>query len=184
MASVTLKVAPTIVSGTATVYARSNWPATVAPSGSPVGSSTTSASVNSDGTVTFSGLAEDTEYVAYQGTPDRYVRFLVDGEEGTSADPLVVESTPIAGDGRKVTASAGTAVAIASSTACKWVVCEALLSNTQAVAVGTSTVVAASGTSRGALLQPGASVTLPVNNLSSVYVDSRVTGEGVAFIYG
>ncbi len=94
MASITVNLAPTIVSGTATVYPRSNWPATVSPSGSPVGSSTTSASVGSDGSATFTGLTEGAEYVAYQGTPDRYVGFRVDSEPGTAGDPYLVESAP------------------------------------------------------------------------------------------
>lgn len=92
MASVTLQISDRIQSGTVTVYPASNWPATVPPSGSPVGSSTTSASVGSDGTVTFTGLSENTDYYAYQATPDRYVRFRVDSPVGSSAEPEVTDS--------------------------------------------------------------------------------------------
>lgn len=91
-----MNLAPTIVSGTATVYPRSNWPATTAPSGTPVGSSATSASANSDGTFTFSGLTEGVSYVAYQATPDRYVNFTVESRTGANAnDPahVVTDST-------------------------------------------------------------------------------------------
>lgn len=92
MASLTVNLAPTIPSGTATVYPRSNWPTTVDPSGTPVGSSTTSAAVGADGSVTFTGLVENTEYVAYQGSPDRYVRLRVDAGQGTSADATYVRT--------------------------------------------------------------------------------------------
>lgn len=107
---------------------------------------------------------------------------------GTPANPLSVDTSTgsgvIAGQGRKVTASAGTAVALAASTACKWVLVSALTANTQQVNVGLTGVVAASGTSTGVPLLPGASVLLPVANVSTVFVDSRVSGEGVSFVYG
>lgn len=90
MASITVLTAPVIPSGTATVYARSNWPATVDPSGTPIGSSTTSASVSAAGYATFSGLTEHTEYVTYQSSPDRYIKFRVDSAMGETDDPVVV----------------------------------------------------------------------------------------------
>lgn len=110
---------------------------------------------------------------------------------GTSANPLYVTSSTavtdegvIAGQGRKVTTSAGTAVALAASTTCKWVLATALTSNTQQVNVGLTGVIAAAGTSTGVPLLPGASVLIPVANVSTVFVNSRVDAEGVSFIYG
>ena len=184
MASITVNLAPTIVSGTATVYPRSNWPATTSPSGAPVGSSVTSASVGASGAATFSGLTEGREYVAYQATPDRYVRFMVDSELGTPNDPESVESNPLAGDGRKVVTSAGTEVALASATACSWVQVTAETDNTGVIVVGASTVVAALSTRRGTPLNAGDSVTVPADDLANVYIDSTVNGDGVTFIYG
>lgn len=76
MASATIS-SQSFTSGTVTVYPASNWPAyRLPPTGAPVGSSTTSAAV-SGGSVTFSGLASDTRYYAYQldGSTHRYVAF-------------------------------------------------------------------------------------------------------------
>lgn len=64
-------------SGTVTVYPASNWPEHQRPpSGAPVGSSATSASV-SGGSAAFTGLTADTRYYAYQlvGSEHRYVSF-------------------------------------------------------------------------------------------------------------
>jgi hypothetical protein len=94
MASITVNLAPTIVSGTAEVYALADWPAWSNPSGSPSGSMVTSETVGSSGAVTFSGLTAGTTYVAYQGSPDRYVRFTVPVVEGgSSPDVSAVYST-------------------------------------------------------------------------------------------
>lgn len=85
-------------------------------------------------------------------------------------------------DGRKVVTTAGTAVAIAASTACTQVQVTALSTNSQLVVVGASTVVAAAGTRRGTPLSAGQSTTIPIDNLSRVFIDSLVNGEGVSFL--
>lgn len=87
------------------------------------------------------------------------------------------------GDGRKTVTTAGTAVALASSTACESVCVTALSTNTGTVVVGASTVVAAAGTRRGTPLAANESVTFNVGDLSKIYVDSTVNGEGVSFSY-
>lgn len=89
-------------------------------------------------------------------------------------------------DGRQVVASAGTRVALTStSTPCSWVMVIALTSNTMQVNVGDNGVVAATGaTERGVPLSAGDSVVLPVNDASKVFIDSRVNGEGVTYLYG
>ena len=87
------------------------------------------------------------------------------------------------GNGRKVTVSAGTAVAIGSSTSIKKVTIQALDTNTDVIVVGGSTVVAASGTRSGIALLPYNSVVIQVDNLADVYIDSVLSGEGISFIY-
>jgi hypothetical protein len=63
------------------------------------------------------------------------------------------------------------------------VIIKALLDNTDNVAVGASTVVAAAGTARGIILAPGEVVEIRIDDLSKLYVDSRVNGEGVGYVY-
>lgn len=61
---------------TVTAYPLSNWPQSQRPpSGVPVGTAAATGTVGTDGAVTFSGLANATDYVAYAASPDRYVRF-------------------------------------------------------------------------------------------------------------
>lgn len=62
------------VGSTVTVYPRSNFPAVWSGTGEPQGSSTTSAVVASNGTATFTDLADDTKYVAYQASKP-YIHF-------------------------------------------------------------------------------------------------------------
>ena len=84
-------------------------------------------------------------------------------------------------DGRKTVAAPGTAEAIRASLACRWVTVTALKTNTLQVNVGGSGVLATAGGSTGTPLDPGAGMTLPVDNASKVFVDARVAGEGVSF---
>lgn len=87
------------------------------------------------------------------------------------------------GQGRKVVATAGTPVVLATSTTVKSVTVQAEKDNTSDVIIGGSGVVGALATRQGIYLSPGDSIDLPVDNLSSVYVDALVNGEGVTFIY-
>ncbi len=101
---------------------------------------------------------------------------------------LVDALTSLAGngtiaDGRKTVTSAGTAVALGSATTIKKITIQALGANTDFVAVGASTVVAASGTERGILLGPYQSVVFTNDDLADIFVDSVVSGEGVNFVY-
>lgn len=59
----------------------------------------------------------------------------------------------------------------------------ALLENTDCVVIGDSTVVAAAGTRRGIPLMAGASITLDVEDLYPIWIDTVVSGEGVSFLY-
>ena len=87
------------------------------------------------------------------------------------------------GDGRKVTVTAGTRLALAASTAIKQVVITAETDNTGYVVVGGSTVVAALATRTGVPLNPGDSVALEIDNLADIYLDSIVSGDGVTYAY-
>jgi hypothetical protein len=88
------------------------------------------------------------------------------------------------GDGLQLVASAGTAEALAAAaTPCRLIVVSARPENTDVVVVGASTVVAAAGTRRGISLVPGQSVSLHVKDVSSLFVDAVVSGEGVSYVY-
>lgn len=106
---------------------------------------------------------------------------------GTAAAPLPVNhSTTSLGHGHKEVTTAGTPVALAASTPAKWMTIQAYRSNTGYIAIGGSGVNASSttGTGTGMTLGAGEAVTLPIANLSSIYLDATVNGEGVRFTYG
>lgn len=86
-------------------------------------------------------------------------------------------------DGRKVVTTAGTRVALATSTACKEVVITAETDNTGFVVVGAAaTVIAALATRTGIPLYAGDSVTIQTDNLADIGLDSAVSGDGVTFM--
>jgi len=84
---------------------------------------------------------------------------------------------------RKVVTTAGTAVALAASTACKKVIITAETDNTGLIVVGGSAVVAALATRQGIPLYAGDSIEFEITDLASVYIDSTVNGDGVTFLY-
>ncbi len=94
----------------------------------------------------------------------------------------IIAPTGVA-DGVKVVASAGTDVALASSTTCKRVIVQAQTDNTNLVAVGGVGVDATVATGTGVVLWPGEAVDFEIDNLSDIYIDSLVSGEGVRFFY-
>jgi len=87
------------------------------------------------------------------------------------------------GDGRKVVTTAGTAVALATTTAVKRIYIQAETDNTGYIVVGASTVVASLATRRGVALDAGDSIALEIDDLADVYIDSTVNGDGVTFTY-
>jgi len=88
------------------------------------------------------------------------------------------------GDGRQVVATAGTRVQLSStSTKVSKAVISALPTNTNYITVGGSTVVAAAGTETGKVLYPGDSETFFVDNLTKIYIDAVVSGNGCTYIY-
>ena len=114
------------------------------------------------------------------------------GADGSATDvstssPLPVTSfsgiTGIA-DGRKVVTTAGTRVDLNASQAAKQVILTAETDNTGLVVVGAAaTVVAAIATRRGIPLAAGDSLTLEIDNLADIGLDSTVSGDGVTFVY-
>jgi hypothetical protein len=95
-------------------------------------------------------------------------------------------------NGTKTVTSSGTAVALAASaTPAVWVTVQALSSNTGTICVGGATVLASAknGTCLTAGLAaplyaiPGAINAGSNYDLSSIYIDATVSGEGVSFTY-
>ncbi|HEC66873.1 MAG TPA: hypothetical protein ENI23_16480 [bacterium] len=86
-------------------------------------------------------------------------------------------------DGVKTVTSAGTDVALASSTACKKVDIQAQTDNTGLIAVGFTGVDATEATGTGVILYPGDTYSLEIDNLSDIFIDSTVSGEGVRFTF-
>ena len=99
---------------------------------------------------------------------------------------LLDNPVPSIGGGRAFVTTATTAVVLASTNIpIAWVIVQAETNNTGLIAVGDSAVVAAVGTqSNGVILSAGESVTLPVANLNTLYIDSTVSTDGVTYFYG
>lgn len=92
----------------------------------------------------------------------------------------------IKGGGRKVVTTAGTRVQLtATSTPCEGVILEALEANTGHIVVGGADVVASAATRVGFRLPSGENpmpVLLPVKDLSLIWLDSTVNGEGISYM--
>lgn len=96
-------------------------------------------------------------------------------------------TTVIVQDGTKVTAGTNVSVQLsASSVSCTKVSIYAYSTNSNTVAVGTSTVLAESlsgtKTGRGEQLVPAGATTVFVNDLSKIWIASAVNGDGVSFV--
>jgi hypothetical protein len=86
--------------------------------------------------------------------------------------------------GNKTVTTVGTEVQlVASSTPCLELTITALPTNTNLVAIGDVNVVAAVSGRRGTPLSPGESITLGIDDVQKVYLDSVTNGEGVCFTY-
>jgi hypothetical protein len=104
----------------------------------------------------------------------------------TNAGTFAVQTTSAItgiGHGVKVVTTAGTDVVLAASTACKRVMIQSQTDNTSLIAVGGSGVDATIATGTGVVLQPGDVLEMEIDNLTDVYIDSLVSGEGVRFTY-
>lgn len=88
------------------------------------------------------------------------------------------------GDGRKVVTTATTEVPLVTAKTLVQVVdITAETDNTGTITVGASTVVDATATRRGTPLNAGDVLTLYNVDLSEIYIDSSVNGDGVTFSY-
>ena len=87
------------------------------------------------------------------------------------------------GDGRKTVTTGGTAEKLASATKATYVCITAETDNTGIICVGSSTVVASLSTRQGIPLSLGDSVGLPCVDLSDIWLDTTVNGDGVTFTY-
>lgn len=86
-------------------------------------------------------------------------------------------------DGRQVVLSAGTPVQLSSDTTeITTVVIFAETDNSGYVVVGDTTVVAALATRRGIPLAAGDSITISLNQLHYIWLDTTSSGDGVTFM--
>lgn len=102
---------------------------------------------------------------------------------GTSVIGKVSHDKTGIGHGVKTVTTAGTDVALASSTMAKVVIIQAQTDNTGVIAVGASGVDATVATGSGVALYAGDAVSLEIDNLADVYIDATVSGEGVRYTY-
>ncbi len=99
---------------------------------------------------------------------------------------IAEQPTVALASGRKTSATPGTAVPlVGGSTPCRWVDVSALPENTAAAAIGDSLVNATAGAQRGAMVYPTTNpMRYVVDDVSRLYLDVKVIGEGVCFTYG
>ena len=122
------------------------------------------------------GVRTDTP-AALAGTTGDYIPMMMD-----ASGYLYVKAREPSGisDGSKAVTTAGSEVTlVASSTACRSVTIQAKRANTGYIYVGGATVASTSGVE----LSPGDSISLNIDDLVKVYIDSSVNGEGVQFTY-
>lgn len=85
--------------------------------------------------------------------------------------------------GVKTVTTAGTDVPLASSTSARWVIIQAQTDNTGVIAVGDAGVDATVATGTGVALAAGESISLPCEDLASIYIDATVSGDGARYTY-
>lgn len=147
-----------------------------------------------------STLKENSQSMAYQETVDAFGKSMkelkpkdtvkIDSRQMQALMAAVTNSgapdAPNGGlySGRQVVAAAGTAVQLqAEKERCENMTITAESDNTGLISVGDSSVVAAEGSQQGAILTPLGSITVKVGDLSKIYIDSTVSGDGVTFAY-
>lgn len=87
------------------------------------------------------------------------------------------------GDGTQTTTAGVAKTLTTASTPCKRMHIMARTQNTDYVVVGTDTVVAAQETRRGIPLSAGQAITLQIDDVRKILIDSVVSGEGVTYLY-
>lgn len=98
---------------------------------------------------------------------------------GSTVISVNINPYTVVGNGQTIVTTAGTRVPLASSTAVKSMTIRALASNTGLIYVGNTSVSSANGFQ----LSKSETVSLDLDNLSKVNIDSSVNGEGVTYIY-
>lgn len=93
------------------------------------------------------------------------------------------EIPTILGIGRQIVATHGTAVQLHTDQPCKSVVIMAEMDNTGTVTVGNIDVIGAVLTRVGVPLEAGDSLTLEIDNVNDIYIDSIEDGEGITYLY-
>ncbi len=89
------------------------------------------------------------------------------------------------GTGRRTVAAAGTPVQLQGTAILSlWVIITAETDNTRVIVVGGASVEAALATREGTPLGAGDTIALDVVDLSAVWIDSTVNGDGVTYTYG
>jgi hypothetical protein len=91
---------------------------------------------------------------------------------------VLVAGLPVVYTGKKAVTTAGTRVALASAQPITSVTVKALAGNTGTIYVGGSNVASANGFQ----LAKSESVSLDILDLSTVWIDSSVDGEGVTYL--
>lgn len=93
---------------------------------------------------------------------------------------VLIKPFTIVGNGVQTVPTAGVSVQLASSNATQTVTVRAFATNTGKIYVGSSTVSSANGFQ----LSPQETISLDIANISSIWIDADVSGEGVSYIYG
>ena len=96
------------------------------------------------------------------------------------ASPVEVDQVPFssAPSGQTNVTTAGTRVSLGACTAILGVVIRAKLTKTGLIYVGDSGVTS----SNGYILDRGSAVSIGVDNLADIFIDSSVSGEGVSYL--
>jgi hypothetical protein len=98
---------------------------------------------------------------------------------------LLDKPVRVLGVGSKDVTAAATAEQLTTAAiAVSWVILTARPANTGKIAYGNASVVATADAEVGAVLGAGDSVTLPVSELSLVWIDASASGDGVSYTYG
>jgi len=139
-------------------------------------STTLKGSVRMD-TASLAGTAIDTNSGNKSAGTQRFV-LATDQPTMTNAQPVTIAAPTTIYHAKKTVTTAGTRVALASSQAVRSVCIKALQTNGGYIYVGD---VSTSSTT-GFQLLAGDTISLDIANLSTIYIDSSVSGEGVTYI--
>lgn len=137
--------------------------------------------------------ADPLDVVILDASGDQITTFLISGTVTanlSATDNAVLDEIDsntdrleLAGNGVKTVSTAGTDVALSTTTTCKKVVIQSQTDNTGLIAVGATGVDATEATGTGIILYAGDSIDVYDTDLADIFIDSTVDGEGVRFSY-